>query len=603
MRNDALGCRCDENNRRFRLLGVVVEGKSVIPLYRLWLACMGSLFVFVFVVGRLGYLQIYSHSSLSKRVERQHKQRLYTETPRGTIFDRSGHVLAMSIGGGSCFADPKRIQNPAAAARALSPVLNISVSTLQNKLSQRKRFVWLARRLDPERSQQLRSLGIKGISVVTESKRFYPEEALAAHVLGVVGGSHRGASGVEQAADEWLSGSSKAGTFASWELSEESSKFKPKGEATPRSVVLTIDRTLQYIVEQELAAQMELSRAKSGTVIVADPQTGEILAMATAPSFNPNQWGSQHSGLNHSVDELKNPAVEHVVEPGSTFKLITAAAALDQGVATPRDGFFCENGVWQIRGRKIHDHEKDGWLTLTEVVSRSSNIGTAKIALKLGPENLFRYARAFGFGMPTGCGLPGDGSGILRNPKVWTPSSLPTVAFGQEVGVTALQMVNAYCVVANGGVLLEPRLYKGVIDEKGEYHEWVTRKPIRRVISTQTVSEMRRILKSVVDNGTGKAAQVAGFSVGGKTGTAQKIDPATRQYSPDRYLASFCGFVPVESPQLVIGVFLDEPRTSQWGGQEAAPLFARIVRDAASYLQLKPQEMGPVALAQTVPNL
>ncbi len=223
--------------------------------------------------------------------------------------------------------------------------------------------------------------------------------------------------------------------------------------------------------------------------------------------------------------------------------------------------------------------------------------------MKLGPENLFRYARAFGFGMPTGCGLPGAGNGILRNPRSWNKGSLATIAFGQEVGVTPLQMVNAYAVVANGGLLLEPRLYKGLIDEKGIYQEWQARKPIRRVISTKTVAALRRILKEVVDHGTGKAAHVDGLTIAGKTGTAQKIDPLTHQYSTDRYLASFCGFAPVDSPRLVVGVFLDDPRTSYWGGSEAAPLFARIVRDAVSYLHLETQDVGPVAFAHTLTHL
>ena len=566
----------------------------MIPLHRIWVACMASLAVFALVVGRLGYLQIYRHAALSMKAEREHARR-FDQTHRGAILDRFGHVLAMTLGGGSCFADPKKIKNPAATARLLSPLLNVPAAELETKFSQRRRFVWLARRLDPERALQVKSQALLGISVVTESKRFYPEETLAAQVLGVVGADHAGASGVEQATDGWLRGRSTPYAFASMSFASRFARLTAKGEAVPRSVVLTLDRTLQYIVEQELAAQMQLSRAKSGTVIVQDPHTGDILAMASAPSFNPNLWGDRRARTGYTVDMLKNISVESVVEPGSTFKLITAAAALDQRVVSLRDGFFCENGLWQIRGREIHDHEKDGWLTFTEVISRSSNIGTAKVAMKVGPETLFRYARAFGFGMPTGCGLPGDGSGILRNPRVWSSGSLITIAFGQEVGVTPLQMVNAYSVVANGGLLLEPRLYKGVIDENGAYHEWESRRPIRRVVSNQTVASLKRILKEAVDHGTGKSARVEGVEVAGKTGTAQKIDMATRRYHSDSFLASFCGFAPVESPRLVIGVFLDDPKTSQWGGAEAAPLFSRIVRAASSYLRWEPQDMGPVA--------
>ncbi len=278
----------------------------MIPLHRLWSVCMGSLLVFTLVVGRLGYLQIYRHASLLQRAEKEHTLH-YVEIPRGAIFDRAGHVLAMSIGGGSCFADPKRIKNPAATARALAPILAMPPATLEAKLRQHRRFVWLARRLDPERTQQVHDLAASGISVVTESKRFYPEETLAAQVLGIVGGDHEGASGVEQAADGWLSGRSTPFTFASWSLSKSQGHFTTKGDTIPRSVVLTLDRTLQYIVEQELATQMQMSRAKSGTVIVEDPQTGEILAMATAPSFNSTSW-TPRTDFSVRMDSGRYPA-------------------------------------------------------------------------------------------------------------------------------------------------------------------------------------------------------------------------------------------------------------------------------------------------------
>jgi cell division protein FtsI (penicillin-binding protein 3) len=364
------------------------------------------------------------------------------------------------------------------------------------------------------------------------------------------------------------------------------------------SVVLTIDKTLQYIVEQELAAQMAISKPKSGTVVVQDPHTGEILAMATAPSFNPNMWGIP--GHTEGPETLKNPAVEKVIEPGSTFKIVTAAAALEEQLVRPTDLIDCENGKWQIAGRTIHDHEKDSVIPFTTVLAHSSNIGTAKLAIKMGQNNLYRFSRAFGFGIPSGVGLPGDGAGILRSPQQWKAGSLATISFGQEVGVTVVQMVNAFSVIANGGTLLEPRLFKGIIDEKGDYREWETRRTIRKVISGKTVATMRKILQEVVDNGTGKAAAVSGITVAGKTGTAQKIDPKTRQYSPNRYLASFCGFAPVDRPRLVIGVFLDEPATNYWGGSEAAPLFSRIVRNAAPYLRLESSEIGPLVTAHTI---
>lgn len=573
----------------------------MITKHRFWLMRALSLVFFALLLTRLGYLQICCHASLAQRAEREHALRLVEPSPRGAILDRAGRVLAMSLEGGSCFADPHEVKNAKETARILSPLLQVPASELQSKFSQHKRFVWLARRLDPATTQRLQEIHCPGVRVVSEMKRFYPEESLAAHVLGVIGDTQEGLSGVEQMTDPWLSGRSQDTLFKEWTFGNTVAlPGNQKSELPPRSIVLTIDRTLQYIVEQELAVQMALSRPRRGTVIVEDPNTGEILAMATAPGFNPNFWGGPHGSRGDGPEKLKNPAIENVFEPGSTFKLVAAAAALEDHVAGPQERFYCENGVWEIQGRTIHDHEPENWLTFTEVISHSSNIGTAKIALRLGQDRMYRYARAFGFGMSTGIGLPGDGAGILRNPHQWRNGSLATIAFGQEVGVTPLQMVNAYTVVADGGMLLEPRLYNGFVDAQGNYFEWEKSKPIRRVISAKTVALLRSILKEVVDHGTGKAAQVAGISIAGKTGTAQKIDPSTRQYSPDKYLASFCGFAPVDHPRLVIGIFLDEPQRSYWGGSEAAPLFARILRDAAPYLHLDSPSVGPFAFSRTI---
>ncbi|MFA5975574.1 MAG: penicillin-binding protein 2 [Elusimicrobiota bacterium] len=569
---------------------------------RLWVASVLSLAAFVLIVTRLGYLQLYCHAALLQRANREHaRQHVDDRLPRGAILDRSGVVLAMSIQGGACYADPRRVMRADETARLLSPILHIPSNVLLGKLTQKRRFVWLARRLDPETVQHLQNLHRPGISVAPEQKRFYPEDTLASQTIGVVGDEQEGLSGVELVVNGWLSGRSTPFLFKQWTLAKRPAHpLADPSDLTPRSIVLTLDRQLQTIVEQELAVQMQLSRPKSGTVIIEDPQTGEILAMATAPSFNPNQWGVPGSAQQESPELLSNPAVEKIIEPGSTFKIVTAAAALEERKVALHDNFFCENGSWQIPGRLIHDHEKEGWLTFTEVISHSSNIGTAKVAMRLGQTDLYRYARAFGFGMPSGCGLPGDGVGILRQPSQWRPSSLGTISFGQEVGVTPLQMVNAYCVIANGGTLLEPRLYKGFVDDDGTYQEWQANQPVRRVISTKTAQTMRQILQEVVANGTGKAAQVAGLPVAGKTGTAQKIDPLTRQYSSSRYLASFCGFAPAEHPRIVIGVFLDEPQNGYWGGSEAAPLFSRIMRNAASTLHFPNTHSGPLLISRTI---
>jgi cell division protein FtsI (penicillin-binding protein 3) len=592
----------------------------VIRAHRIWTTTFLSLIFFALVAGRLGYLQIYCHAALQERVNReQSRARGDSEVPpRGAILDRTGAVLAMSIQGGACFADPHRVLSADETAHLLAPLLHQPANIILDKLTRHKRppndpaggrrvrgdrFVWLARRLDPETAEQVKALKRPGVTVTTDIKRFYPEESFAAQVLGVVGDNHQGLSGVELMADRWLSARSVPFLFKQWAFGKvKNAALTGRSDLAPHSVVLTLDRALQTIAEQELADQMQRSKPKSGTVIIQDPQTGEILAMATAPAFNPNLWGSPLEPAEYGPEALKNPAVEHVFEPGSTFKIVTAAAALEERRVSLGDSFFCEDGSWDIPGRTIHDHEKEGWLTFAQVISHSSNIGTAKVARRVGRDPLYRYARAFGFGMPSGCGLPGDGVGILRPTREWRQSSLETISFGQEVGATPLQMVNAYSAIASGGWLLEPRLYKGVVDENGQYREFAASAPIRRVVSPKTAAVLKMILKSVVDEGTGKAAQVVGLSVAGKTGTAQKIDPRTHQYSDAHYLASFCGFAPVDRPRLVIGVFLDEPQNGYWGGSEAAPLFARILKHAAPYLKLQSESFGPLATSRIVPR-
>lgn len=572
----------------------------MIRIRRLWTVCFFSFAPFSPIVVRLAYLQVVKHGDLEARAERQVTRHQGDMTSRGAILDRTGATLSVSIQGGSCFADPKLVENPTQTAATLAQWLHVSATPIKARLVEKKRFVWLARRLDPQTIAQLKALHLPGISVQPEMRRFCPEQSLAAHTLGVTSDEQSGLSGVELTADRWLSGKKMPFLFKQWAV-KPSDRTAPydSGDWPAHSLVLTLDRTLQTIVEQELAAQMKMSRPKTGMVIVEDPQTGEILAMATAPTFNPNLWGVPNAPQSYGPDTLRNPPVEQVYEPGSTFKMVTASAALEEHKVTPSDTIFCENGQWKIAGRNIHDHEKEGWLTFTDIISYSSNIGTAKVAMRLGETNMYHYARAYGFGMSTSIGLPGDSAGILRDPRQWSASSLETISFGQEVGVTPLQMVNAYSALANGGLLLEPRLYKGYVDADEEYHEWETRRVVRRVISPKTAAVVRGILEHVVEAGTGKEAQVAGFKVAGKTGTAQKFDNVTHQYHADRYLASFCGMVPADHPRLVIGVFLDEPQASHYGGAEAAPLFARIVRNAANYLHLEPALFGPLASIPT----
>ncbi len=570
---------------------------------RFTLAGSITLLLFSGILVRLAYLQLYCASDLAARAKQSHHRHQIDQDPRGAILDRHGAVLAVSIEGGACFADPKLVAHPTQAAEALADLLHRPVSEVRAKLTQKKRFVWLARRLDPATAEAVRALKMRGIQVLAEQKRFYPEESFAAHTLGVVGDNHQGLSGVELTADSWLRAKSMPSLFKDWGFRKKATgELNQRDDWPSHSVVLTLDRTLQTIADQELSRQIKMSRAKSGVVIIQNPHSGDILAMASYPTFDPNVWGMSKAPGHYGPETLKNSAVERVFEPGSTYKIVTAAAAIEERKIKPDDLVFCEYGRWKIEGRYIKDHEKDGQLTFWDVIGHSSNIGTAKVAMRLGQQGLYRYSRAFGFGMPSGCGLPGDGAGILRQVPQWSGASLETIAFGQEVGVTALQMVSAYSALANGGVLLEPRLFHGLVDQNGDYREWSARQPIRKVVSNETAATLRAMLRHVVDDGTGKAAQVPGLSVAGKTGTAQKINPETRQYDSQRYIASFCGFAPAENPKLVIGVFLDEPQASIWGGSEAAPLFSRIVRAAASYLKWQTGSIGPLAVSRTIPR-
>lgn len=562
-----------------------------------------TLFLFSAILFRLGYLQLYIGTELSAKADRNRSRHMIDQVSRGAILDRHGSVLAISIEGGACFVDPKLVKRPVETAQALAPVINLPVHELKAKLMQKRRFVWLARRLDPATAESIRALNLKGIYVLKERKRFYPEETLASSLLGVVNENQEGLSGIERTADLWLRGRSTPVLFKDWTVNKKAAEELASRKDLPeQSIVLSIDRTLQTIAEQELIRQIALSRAKSGMVIIQDPHTGEILAMASVPTFNPNLWGTPAAPASYTSEILKNPNVEHIFEPGSTYKIVTAAAALQEQKITPEETVFCENGRWKIAGRFIKDHESDGWLSFIDVMGHSSNIGTAKVASRLGPQGLYRYSRAFGFGMPSGCGLPGDGSGILRQTQQWSGASLETISFGQEIGVTALQLVNAYSAIANGGTLLEPRLFRGVVDDERNYREWMMRQPIRQVVSARTAETVRNMLKHVVVSGTGKAAQVEGITVAGKTGTAQKINPLTRQYDTQRYIASFCGFAPAENPRLVIGVFLDEPQASIWGGSEAAPLFARVLRGATTYLRMPKTPSGSLLVSRVVPK-
>ncbi|HLG21858.1 MAG TPA: penicillin-binding protein 2, partial [Candidatus Manganitrophaceae bacterium] len=544
---------------------------------------------FVAIAVRLVMIQGFQNEVWLKRAERQHEKNLSIEAERGAIYDRNGNVLAMSVEVPSVYAIPAAVRDPVGASRRLAPLLGYDPKTLAQKLRGEKGFVWLGRKLNPERVSQIGKYKIDGIGIVMESQRFYPKRALFGHLLGFAGVDNQGLEGIERKYDDLLRGE------RGWLVVERDAYGKPvfpKGfdyiaPSRGKDLYLTVDEVIQYISERELDRMIEKSRAKGGAVIVMDPWTGAILSMAVRPRFNPNAVGGS------APAEWRNRAITDAYEPGSTFKIVTAAAALEEKVVEMDEMIDCEEGAYAVQGTVIHDHEPAGVIPFWQVISKSSNVGTVKVAERLGEERLAAYARAFGFGERLGIDLSGESPGLLRPTAQWSKRSLASVAIGQEVGVTPLQMATAASAVANGGWLMTPHLIREAREPRagGVQHAALGRvvrraapQARRRAISEETARELTRILQEVVSkSGTGPLAAIPGYAVAGKTGTAQKIDPATGRYSTDRFVSSFVGFVPADDPVVTILVMVDEPEGEAWGGSVAAPVFSAIGAETLRY--------------------
>jgi cell division protein FtsI (penicillin-binding protein 3) len=542
---------------------------------------------FAAVLVRLAYLQVWCHADLSARAAQQ-AQRWVREAPRrAAILDRHGAPLAESVASASCYADPTLLAHPNTIAARLGAALDLNPASLARQLKDaRGSFVWVRRQLTPEQASAVEKANLRGVGLVWDYRRFYPNGDLAAPLLGRVGDDGRGLSGLEYAFNENLldhrparralrDGKGRRLALDSIDAAGDDG----------RGLRLSLDRTLQYIAERELDMGVRRSRAKGGAVVIQDVRTGEILALAGRPRFS-------FSNPTSDLEDLQVRATQWVFEPGSTFKLITAAAAMEQGRVRSDEMFNCEGGSWKVAGVEINDHEPERVIPFARVMAVSSNIGFAKLGLRLGKESLYDYTRAFGFGTRTGCELPGESPGLLRPPARWSGTSLPILSFGQEIGVTALQMAGAYTAVANGGLLLEPRLCLEAQWPGGGRQRWPLPGVVRRVIRPETASALTRVLEGVVTLGTGQEAAVPGWTVAGKTGTAQKIDPATRAYSRDKNVASFCGFVPANRPRLTIVVILDEPAGVTWGGYTAGPVFRNIAAQAMMRLAV-PTDQPP----------
>ncbi|HMI53112.1 MAG TPA: penicillin-binding protein [Candidatus Saccharimonadales bacterium] len=533
------------------------------------------------VFGRLAYLQLYRHSEYLTRAQKQQQRSIEITPKRGVIYDRNMHALAMSIQVDSAYAVPTEIVDQQLAAKLLSNILEIPRDVMEAKLDTSRTFAWIARKLPPNKAEAIAALNLKGVYFQKENQRFYPKRELASHVIGYVNLDEKGLGGIEQEFESDIRGKNERILV----MTDGRQRWFDGGEAQrekPADVVLTIDDKIQYIAERELAAAIEKTHALAGTVVVMNPNNGEVLAMANWPKYNPN------AASKISEDMRTNRAVSTLYEPGSTFKLITLAAAFDQNLTRPEEVFNCENGAIYIAGHRIRDHLPFGLLNVSQILEKSSDVGAIKIALRLGPPKFYEYIRAFGFGTPTRIDLPGESSGLVRKLNNWTPVSIGSISMGQEVGVTPIQLTAAVSAIANGGMLYKPHV---VAEMRRGDHVLPAVGPLaptepKRVIRPETAATMRRLMESVILNGTGKLAHLDGWTAAGKTGSAQKIDPNTGRYSPTQLIASFSGFAPINNPAVTILVSLDSPVGLHEGGMVAAPVFKRIAEQVLPYLDV-----------------
>jgi cell division protein FtsI (penicillin-binding protein 3) len=534
----------------------------------------------VAICGRLGYLQIFSYGKFVKQAGHQQQRAIPLAAKRGVIYDRAGRELAMSVLVDSAFAVPSEVKDLPTAISLITRITGDDYNVVLADCRAHKTFCWVARKADDQTIERISSLKLQGIHLQKEPKRFYPARDLAAQVLGSVGMEDSGQSGIEHAFDDELRGH-PGKMFISVDAHKQWFSDVATQPDPGDNVVLTIDKNIQYIAEKELEQAIHDTQAISGTVIVENPHTGEILALANRPTFNPN--------LRKQItpQALTNRAVSYVYEPGSTFKLVTISAALEEKVTNPNELFDCQMGAIVYNGMRIRDSKPHGILPVWGVLAESSDVGSIKIALRLGEERYYKYIRAFGFGQRTGIELPGETRGLTKPPSRWSRVSIAAISIGQEIGISPLQLAGLVSTFANDGVWIAPRIVAGSVEPKGTpqavaFHQGDS----HRVISSYTAAEMRAMMQKVVLEGTGRKAILEGYSSAGKTGTGQKVDPATGAYSKTKYVASFAGFAPVNNPQVVVAVILDSAVGPHQGGQVSAPVFRRISQQVLEYLHV-----------------
>ena len=566
---------------------------------RLGIAKFLFLALFLSIAGRAFQLQVLQGERLMRLGERQHLKEWIVLPKRGALFDRAGEPLAVSMESQSVYARPHRIQDPEKLSQSLAQILKLRAADIKQKLTSDKPFVWIKRQVSSPEAEKIQALNLPGIGMFYEPNRHYPLGQLAGHVIGFVGRDSEGLEGVELKYNDYIRG--EAGSSVT-ERDALGRRVLVQGVERLRippgsDVHLTLNTSIQHSAEKELEAAIVKYRAKAGVAIVMEPFTGEVLALANYPAFDPNNYSKQ------SAEQWRNRAVTDGFEPGSTFKTILAAAALEEGVVGKEDLFYCEMGKYSYAGKIIHDTHPHGWLSFSKILQVSSNIGFTKLAEKLKKDRYFKYIEKFGFGQVSGIDVPGEVPGLLRKPETWSTIDLATHAFGQGISTTPLQMVMAYTAIANGGFLMRPYVTRRVISPQGEVVLEMQPHMVRRVISEKTAKSLAAMLRDATnEGGTGMMANVDGFEVAGKTGTAQKADPIHGGYAAKKRVASFVGFVPANEPRLVALVLIDEPEVNVYGGVVAAPVFRNITQAALRHLAIAPQRPASIPMPISQPE-
>ena len=574
-----------------------VQDKKWIRI-RIYLVAIFFLCGLTTILLRALQLQVFEREKLDSIARAGYNDIVKLLPKRGTIYDREGHELAVSVEVGSIYANPRLIENKVKTAGQLALHLDVSQSSILSLLKKNSPFVWIERKLSPEKIRQVKALDLNGIGFTSESRRYYPGMDIAGQLLGFVGDDNQGLEGLEKKYDDVLTGPQQT------LVQMVDAQGRPFFISNPESgnnqdlynLTLTIDKDIQYKAQQALEEAVEKAKGKSGQCLIMDPVTGEMLAMAVVPSFNPNIFRE------YSPSQWRNRAITDCYEPGSAIKAFLLAAALDKNVVAPSTKFYCEDGEYQIATHQIHDTKQYGTLSVSDIVILSSNIGAFKIGQMLGYSNYYEYLKRFGFGERTGIELIGERQGTVRSPEGINLVEQSTIFFGQGISVTSLQLVTAMAAIANGGKLMKPYVVKAMTDESGRVVKEFYPQMIRRVLPEQISHKVTYILEDVVsERGTAPLASIAGYRVAGQTGTAQKVNPLTKKYSDDDYVAIFVGFAPVKDPRVVILVMIDEPRGVVYGGTVAGPVFRDVGKWALNSLRVNP-ETRPVETVKEPPK-